>query len=143
MSFVTSPYEAESPPVGNGQTPMRSSEAPTPPAGSSGPKMPKRYAWIDIPEYEGFRAKVWLNYPDEWLKKEMAAAKDADRQQWQPLKRIVLEHNGWTDEEGPLPDPSEDAFWERIPNELLAFILAGIASAPGKALASLRKSGQL
>jgi hypothetical protein len=40
------------------------------------------------------------------------------------LQKIVVEHNGWCDEEGvPSPPANTDAFWDAIPDELAATLI--------------------
>jgi hypothetical protein len=45
------------------------------------------------------------------------------------LKAIFVQHNNWPDIEDEtklLEQPSEDAFWNKIPNELLGILIAGL-----------------
>lgn len=89
----------------------------------SGPRIKRRETWVELPaEYEGFKFRVWLNAPARiWNdlggsneKLALAAA-----------QQLVLEHNGWLDFDGkPYPPATEPAFWEAIPTELAACILA-------------------
>jgi hypothetical protein len=89
----------------------------------TGPRIPRRDAWVEVPDpYEGFRVKLWVNYPRRFLEDiqsgESARIKDA-------LCKIVLEHNGWCDEEGaPLPPASTPDFWDAIPDELAGALIA-------------------
>jgi hypothetical protein len=55
------------------------------------------------------------------------------------LKQIVLEHNGWCDEDGnPLPDANTDAFWNDIPTELGGVIIIAAQLEMGKLPNSLK-----
>ncbi len=86
-----------------------------------GPQIPRREAWLDVPEYPGFKLKLWLNYPrrllDTLSEGDEAAKRDA-------LLRIVLEHNGWRDEEGqPYPLASSPEFYAAIPTELAIVVV--------------------
>lgn len=100
----------------------------TPPAAGGGehmerPRIKRREGWADFPEeYEGFKVKLWLNFPsgllDDLRSGEQARAETA-------LRRIVLEHNGWCDEEGmPYPAAGDPGFWEAIPTEVAAIVMA-------------------
>jgi hypothetical protein len=97
-------------------------------------------------EYEGFKFKLWVNAPsslwsvllvgsqvdelgedasedEEAAQAAAAAVKEAELQG--VLQKLVLEHNGWRDFEGETyPQPSEVAFWEIIPTELAACVIA-------------------
>ena len=91
----------------------------------SAPQIQRREAWVDLPdEYEGFRVKVWLNAPSKmWL--ELGSGNE--KRAMVSAKKLVMEHNGWLDFEGnEYPATTEDAFWEEIPTELAACILAAI-----------------
>ena len=72
---------------------------------AQGPRIPRRELWLDVPEYPGFRVRMWANYPQRLardLQSKDAALIGA------ALSQIVIEHNGWCDEEGnPYPPASE------------------------------------
>jgi hypothetical protein len=91
----------------------------------SAPRIKRREVWVDLPaEYEGLKARIWVNVPARiWADiggSEKDAAKAAARQ-------VVLEHNGWLDFDGePYPPASDDAFWDVIPTELAAVLLTVI-----------------
>lgn len=91
---------------------------------AQGPQIQRRERWLELPdEYEGFRIKIWLNAPTKlW----MALMDSQDEKAAQAAaERLVLEHNGWLDFDGnPYPPPSDAAFWEEIPTELAAAVLA-------------------
>ncbi len=85
-------------------------------------KMPRREREVTIPEYEGFTARLWVNYPKR-LQNDLKSG-DADKLR-AALQQIVVSHNGWCDEAGEvLPQPSAPAFWDAIPDELAAALLA-------------------
>ena len=72
---------------------------------AQGPRIPRRELWLDVPEYPGFRAKMWANHPQR-LARDLQS-KDVERIA-SALSAIVLEHNGWCDEEGdPYPPAGE------------------------------------
>lgn len=144
----------DAPPV-NGQAPM-----PTPiQQARPGPRMPgRRDVTITMPgDYgdAGFRLKVWKDYPHRLA--NMIATGDED-QTAVALCQIVLEHNGWCDEEGePLPqlkpprmsskegdDDFEAAraafqtFWDRLPQELAVAISTAIGVEVMKLATSVR-----
>lgn len=87
------------------------------------PRIQRRETWIDVPEYEGFRIKVWVNAPTRlWERLTAEGASEEERQE--VLRQLVLEHNGWLDFDGePYPPPGEAAFWQAIPTELAATII--------------------
>lgn len=102
------------------------------PVATPGPRMPKRLRWIDLPSvdnsgeeaYPGFRVKLWVNYPAALLNEirsgEHPRVKAA-------LQKIVLEHNGWCDDEGtPFPPTDAEDFWEVVPTELAAIVISYI-----------------
>ena len=103
-----------------------------PPVASSGPRMPKRLRWVDLPSvdssgqeaYPEFKVKLWVNYPAALLNEIRSG--DHPRVK-AALQKIVLEHNGWLNEEGePFPPTSDEDFWEIIPTELAAIIISHV-----------------
>lgn len=88
------------------------------PAGTyAGPQIPRREMWLALPgDYSDFRVRIWRNFPQR-LKADLRSG-DGEKVM-AAMTRIVLEHNGWRDEDGnPYPPASEPAFWEAIPDEL-------------------------
>lgn len=85
----------------------------------NGPRVKRKEKWIDIEDesYEGFKFRVWVNYPQ----KIDAQLRDNDEDKVaEALSVIVLEHNGWLDEEGNLyPLTSDPQFWKVISTELV------------------------
>lgn len=105
---------------------------------SSGPRLPRREQWIDLPEqyYPGFRVKVWVNYPRR-LNDELRS--DEEPRVMAALHQIVLEHNGWRDTDGtPYPPATGDEFWHVIDNELAAVVIVLVNEQVGKLALSLR-----
>lgn len=91
---------------------------------SSGPRIMRLVRWCDVPEYEGFQYKAYLNFPQRLLLDVQSG--DAERSK-AALKKIILEHNGWCDEEGnPFPPATDDAFWDEIPTHLAIRVVRGI-----------------
>ena len=88
-----------------------------------GPRIQRRETWIDLPEeYAGFRVKIWVNSPSK-LWADLGSG-DEERAQ-AAAEKLVLEHNGWLDFDGdPYPPPSLPEFWDEIPTELAACVLA-------------------
>ena len=88
------------------------------------PRMPRREAWIDLPEeYAGFKVKVWVNPPAK-LWAAVFSVGDNKQAAEEALRDIVLEHNGWMDTFGvALPPADTKEFWEEIPDELAAVIM--------------------
>ena len=117
--------------------------AAQPPAGP-GPRLARREVWVDVPEYDGFKVKLWINYPQHWdqdmlginfrpqpdhdgvtIQDLRAWSDEREASQREAYGRVVLEHNGWLDFEGnPLPQPQDPRFWELIPTELAAVVVA-------------------
>jgi hypothetical protein len=92
--------------------------------------------WLDVPEYPGFRVKIWVNMPNRLM--DDFKSGNADRA-FPAARQIVLEHNNWCDENGePYPPVSEESFWEAIPDELCKVVLAMVLSAPEQLPNSLR-----
>lgn len=105
---------------------------------------PRIERWLDVPDYPGYRVKLWVNYPRhlrstlttqdlegaEGLEGEELAAYAAELKAKLEgvLAAIVLEHNGWPDEDGNvLPQPSTPGFWDLVPDQHLANIVMTLA----------------
>lgn len=90
-----------------------------------GPQIQRREKWVELPaEYAGFKAKVWINGPTA-LWSDMNSGEEGKA--LEAAKKLVLAHNGWRDFDGKeYPPPAEDTFWELIPTELAACVLAAI-----------------
>lgn len=90
-----------------------------------GPQIQRREKWVELPdEYAGFKAKVWVNAPTKlWTDLNSGEEEKA----LEAAQKLVLEHNGWLDFDGvPYPETSRGEFWELIPTELAACVLAAI-----------------
>jgi hypothetical protein len=123
----------------------------------------RREIWVDLPpEYPGYRARLWVNFPTRLLeepgtimKKNEDGEEEFDREanelaMRKALKAIVLEHNGWPDaskepdQDGNypvLPQPEDDRFWEEISNEQVTILMA-LANRESQALPNLVRSGK-
>ncbi len=87
----------------------------------TGPVIPRREAWLDVPEYPGFRVKLWLNYPRR-LREDINSRDEARISA--AARQIVLEHNGWVDFDGlPYPPANTEEFWAEIPTELATVLM--------------------
>lgn len=119
-------------------------EPPAAPPRPSGPRIPRQALeeWLDLPApYEGFRIRAWVGYPQRLFTDLPAIDPDADEatqavqaRQAQDhlrdvLKRVLLEHNGWQDDDGELPQPTTDAFYDRCPTHLFNTALAVVRQA--------------
>jgi len=93
--------------------------------GATGPQIPKRTVWVDLPEeYPGFQILIWVNAPMRLWRPVNDAKPGTNKQIEDALRQICLEHNGWRDFEGNVyPTPTEGAFWQEIPTELAAGII--------------------
>ncbi len=95
-------------------------------AALNGPRVHRREVWADLPaeaaeSYPDFRVKLWANFRRSLL--DEITSGDNDRVSV-ALRRIVLEHNGWCDEDGESYPPASDAaFWDAIPTELASLIV--------------------
>lgn len=130
-----------------------------PPAAPAGPVIGKRIEWFPRKNdhddaannfraaYPGFFFQIWVNYPQRLSGDLLANDEDRDLQNdriRRALKQIVVAHNGWrmpdeaTGAEEPLPPPTDDAFWDLIPNELatamMLFVLRAGAALPNSML---------
>lgn len=123
-------------------TDLMTTPATAPHANGAGPRMPKHYQWVDVPEYEGFKVRVWTNAPYRILldldSGDIARIKSA-------ISHALVETNDWCDYDGdPLPEPADaDAFFEKVPMELLAMALRAFRTS-GSVLPNLtvRASGR-
>lgn len=98
----------------------------------SGPRLTRREVWVDIgEEYEGFKAKLWVNYPRRLID-DLNQSEDADLRK-RALGQMVVAHNGWVDYDGTeFPPADEPAFWDAIPDELAAALIALVNREAGK-----------
>jgi hypothetical protein len=147
----TRPLDAEA----NGHQAMPSPN-PEPTPIRTGPRMPgRRTQTISMLEpYQAFRLTIWVNYPHRLA--NMISGGDED-QTAEALSQIVLEHNGWCDEDGePIPQlkpapmsarPGSEAyaiakeaflaFWDAIPQELALAISTAIGLEVTKLMTSV------
>jgi hypothetical protein len=137
----------------NGALAAAAAEAGPPATGASGqpgPRMPKRTLWVDLPAttpegevaYPGFRVRVWVNFPAR-IADQIKDGTEDDRRA--ALRQIVLEHNGWCDDEGTPFAPADDpAFYNALPQELASLIVVTVIEAmsrfPNSLLATRRSS---
>lgn len=103
----------------------------------SGPRLTRREVWVEIgEEYEGFKAKLWVNYPRRLID-DLNQSEDIDLRK-RALGQMVVAHNGWVDYDGSeFPPASESAFWDAIPDELAAALIALVNREAGKLAVSL------
>lgn len=95
------------------------------PGDARGKRVANRSPWLDLPEpYDNLKIRVWLDYPAE-VTQLLTPVKDETPEQTSArglefLKAVILQHDGWEldDDQGPLPQPDTDEFWDRIPNDL-------------------------
>lgn len=118
-------------------------------ADGRGKRIANRTPWLDLPEpFDNLKVRVWLDYPkevaDQWGgKREGESDEDVNARITEACKAVFLEHDGWEDEQGLLPSPDTDEFWERIPNQLAKVTLerffAELAGNPTSAAPSSRR----
>lgn len=85
------------------------------------PRIPRRDIWQDVPEYPGFRIKVWCNAPHRLF----AELRSGDNGRIaEALTQLACEHNGWLDYDGaPYPPAHTVEFWLAIPTELASTLI--------------------
>ncbi len=109
----------------------------------AGPQVRKRLEWTDLPDeaqesYPGFRVRIWANYRRS-LTAEIGSG-DADRLR-NALVQIIVEHNGWLNDEGqPYSPASDPRFWDEIPDELAAVLIVLVRRASTKLPNSLLRA---
>lgn len=83
------------------------------------PRVIRRVVWLPLNDaecYPGFEIKAWLN--PSHMQRRLGDVASGDRAS-EFIKLVVLEHNGWVDEDGePYPPANEPAFWDAIPMHL-------------------------
>jgi hypothetical protein len=101
-----------------------------PKADQRGKRIVNRVPWLDLPApFDNLRIRAWLDYPQEvaelWTapetKPDGTAGETREEQNTRILeacKNVFLEHDGWEDEDGLLPGPETDEFWQRISTQL-------------------------
>jgi hypothetical protein len=78
------------------------------------------------------RRRVWLEGIDEAKQRRLSA-----------LRRLVVRHNAWCDENGQSYSPAgTDAFWEEIPDELAAAIMILLRQQASKLPSSMMRAGR-
>lgn len=96
-----------------------------------GPRLPRDEEWWDVEGVPGFAVRLWANFPTALWRQAIGVAVTTDQQR-EAMRQIVLEHNGWLDEDGE-PYPAADAaeFYDTIPNRLLLHLVRTIQTAQG------------
>lgn len=109
-----------------------------------GPQIPKKIEWISLPEEYGtdppMQVRIWVTYPRKYID-EIRSGDPARLKEG--MRKIVLEHNGWIDEEGePMPpaDSIDPDFWDVCPDVIAAAVLALITVEAGKGAASVMRT---
>ena len=95
-----------------------------------GKRIANRAPWIELPEpFDNLKVRVWLDYPQDVANLLIAREGETQAQSGQRistfLKEVVLEHDGWEDDDGVLPRPDTNEFWARIPTPLGRAIAEG------------------
>ena len=99
---------------------------------------PRRERWVDVPEYPGWKVRLWVNHPAAL---HQALYSSDEPEFGEAFRQVVVEHNGWVDERGdPYPPASDSAFWEALPNELGALVVVLARRAPYELPNSLTRS---
>lgn len=99
--------------------------APVVPLRPVGPRIQRAEEWLDFPApYTGFRIRAWTDYP-----KRLFDGVTTEDQIEVVLQQVLLEHNGWQDDEGELPQPTDPAFYARVGTNLLTTTVAVVRQA--------------
>jgi hypothetical protein len=96
---------------------------------SRGSRIANRVVWIQLPEpYDNLEFQAWLDYPREvamlWTPVENETARERGARTILAARETFLHHRGisdqepWQDEDGELPSPTTQEFWNRIPTAL-------------------------
>jgi hypothetical protein len=88
-----------------------------------GKRIANRTPWLDLPEpFDNLQIRAWLDYPQEiaelWTAPDNETKEAASARILEACKNVFLEHDGWEDEDGLLPGPDTDEFWQRISTPL-------------------------
>lgn len=95
-----------------------------------GKRIANRTPWLDLPEpFDNLQIRAWLDYPQEIAEMWTAPGpkldgtpgetpEEASVRILEACKNVFLEHDGWEDDDGPLPGPDTDEFWQRISTPL-------------------------
>lgn len=77
---------------------------------------------------------------DEYAAAETRVVERQERVLKDALGQLIVSHNGWCDFEGNLmPQPSDDAFYEIVPTEMLGAMIATMQDVQKKLAVSIRK----
>lgn len=86
-----------------------------------GTMIPMNEEWIRLPApYDNMLLLMWVDFP-----RQLARKVDSREEQeiLRAARRIVLGHNSWEDEDGILPDPGTDEFWDRLAPRILVHVI--------------------
>lgn len=119
-------------------------DEPTVDVQPSGPRMPKRTAWVPLPDSygeAGMELLVWTNYSHA-VGNALRGLKGTEAFK-EALADVALAHNGWLDEDGePLPPMDADFWWsDAISDELVGVVLVLLGDVPQRFPKGLRTSG--
>lgn len=91
---------------------------------SAGTAIPRTEEWMALPEpYSNMLVLLWVDFPPKLAKQ--IDSRDQN-QVMAAAKRIVIGHNSWADEDGMLPHPGTDEFWERLAPRLQIHVIRSI-----------------
>lgn len=91
---------------------------------SMAPRAPRIVRWCDVPEYDGFQYRAYLNFPQRLMLDLQSGEESRIRT---ALQSIIIDHNGWCDADGsPYPEAADASFWDAIPTHLAIRIVRGI-----------------
>lgn len=86
-----------------------------------GTMIPMTEEWIRLPApYGSMLLLMWVDFP-----RQLARQVDSreEKEILRAARRIVLGHNSWEDEDGILPHPGTDEFWERLAPRILVHVI--------------------
>jgi ribosomal protein S10 len=96
---------------------------------AAGPRLPRDEEWWDVEGVPDFTVRLWVNFSTALFRRAIGVDATAEQQR-EALQQIVLEHNGWLDEDGkPYPAADDDGFYEALPRRLILRLVRTIGAA--------------
>lgn len=119
-----------------------------PQGGKSTLTPPRIERWLDVPDYPGYRVRLWINHPRHLRSAFEPPAEGIEDLEGDALQEyiaerkvliegalaaIVIEHNGWPDEDGNvLPQATDPTIWDRMDQHLANIVMRLAVQAPSQ-----------
>jgi hypothetical protein len=97
-------------------------------ADQRGNRIANRTPWLSLPApFDNLEIQAWLDYPkdvaDLWTPKDGETVQERSKRVMSACQSVFLAHRGadggpWEDEDGVLPGPEIEEFWNRISTPL-------------------------